>query len=156
MSTESHPAAATDGFLAIAVDNTSMHYYDGVAALIDDVATDPKADVTPMECFDNEGFRLAFELDAVREPAATVRTDAAADVAALQNRIAQVIQHSRGELDKVRIQVSAAEARLDELAAMDYAATFEALQHQPDAHGPVEDPDDREWIHNCLRHGKCL
>jgi hypothetical protein len=175
---KAEPIKVDDGFLAIAVDNSSMHYYASVAQLCADRSNWPDDSAVPYlvgDCFDCEGHRLAFGVDGNGVISSVWRTTGRPDPT-LGARIDGVISRSAaGFRNSPRVRtlakaggeeqdVTVAEAmeRLAELKNLMNGSNgeiFKALRTSPFGHAPAEDeqePHDKDWAHNCLAHGRCF
>ncbi|GAA1639041.1 hypothetical protein GCM10009733_040280 [Nonomuraea maheshkhaliensis] len=147
---------AAGGFLAISIDDSSIHHYRDVGELL----RDPHGGDTAIECFDRDGFRLVFELNGRGQPVAARRTAEAPDHQELARRIGSVIGKSRARLRAAdHDDLPDVLQELGTLASAPYAESFEALRRPPYGHPPLEDPhdpNDGDWFHNCFTHGKCF
>lgn len=157
---------ADSGFLAIARDDSSLHPYQDLDEMLrgrngDDkspLLLDPHGVDDVVDCFDSEGFRLAFELNGQGRPVSPpLRTAEEPDVQVLTQRIATVVGQGRARLEGVQNDDLPDALRiLDQLAGRTYAELFTMLREVPFGHRLPDDPDSRDWVHNCFTHGRCF
>ncbi|WP_327085612.1 hypothetical protein OIE66_25055 [Nonomuraea sp. NBC_01738] len=149
-----NPTMAAGGFLAITIDDSSMHHYRDISEML----RDPHGEEgIAVECFDSDGFRLVFELNGKGQPIVARRTAEEPDQDALTRRIGSVIGNGRARLEAAaNDDLSSALHELDIFVNRTYPESFEALRWPPYGHPLPDDPDTGDWIHNCFTHGKCF
>jgi hypothetical protein len=175
------PVEVPDGFLAIAVDNSSIHHYADIDQLRADTADrsdeNPPDENAPdgsrsrtVDCFDGAGHRLSFDDTGVG--GSVLRTAELADEKKLLERIADAIGQASERFEASPLvravsrtpgherEAKVAEGRamlahLADLARGRYADCYKALEDSPFGHVPP-DPDDGDWWHNCWAHHRCI
>jgi hypothetical protein len=144
---------AAGGFLVFPTDNAWLHHYPDLGEML----LHPHGGEVAVECFDSEGFRVVFELNGQGRPVSARRTAELPDEQELTQRIDTVIGQGRARLQGVANDgLPDVLLLLDMLAGRTYAELFEVLRRVPFGHGLPDEPNDRDWVHNCFTHGDCI
>lgn len=160
-----NPTMAAGGFLAIARDDSSLHPYQDIDEMLigrngadeSTLLLDPHGEDVAVDCFDREGFRLMFEVNGQGRPMSALRTAEEPAEQALTQRIASVIGQGRARLQGVQNDdLPNVLLILDQFAGQTYAEIFDVLLSVPFGHRLPDDPNDRDWVHNCFTHSRCF